>query len=238
MRILIGLLCALTITNVNSTILEQQTNGTLNWNFDGLTGLQWLDLTHTFGKSYNQISAEYSGWSIATETQWRSMYCKYGDCTGGDGRVFDQTIGYNDRASDGWEQVVASEITAWLTQPPEFENEFGNIFSNNNYYDKRTLGFYLNDVDNILTTAEDDLRLGGIEYIYRNDGNYIYTKDYIDNLYDYGANYGSALTNPDKSNTVTGWYLIRSVPEPSIIALMLTGIFGLGLARRKLHKHG
>jgi hypothetical protein len=161
------------------------------------------------------------------------MYCKYGDCTGGDGHVFDQTTGYQDFPTYGFEQVKARELTDWLTQPSKFEIDFGYVFSSNSYYDKRTLGFYLNNVDNLSASGADDLRIGGVEYIYRNDGNYIYTFDTIASLYDYDGDYGETLSNPNISWSVVGWYLVRSVPEPSIMALFALGLVGIGFARRR-----
>ena len=50
----------------------------------------------------------------------------------------------------------------------------------------------------------------------------------------YTVNMSQSIDTTDWGDPYRGVALVRSVPEPSVLALMLTGIFGLGIARRRI----
>ena len=44
---------------------------------DRKTGIEWMDLSQTAGKSFNQVLTEFEGWRLPTETELRGLFLSY-----------------------------------------------------------------------------------------------------------------------------------------------------------------
>lgn len=91
--------------SLSSASLINQSDGELNWSLDVESKLQWLDLTHTTGLSYNQMKQQFGDWTVATESQWREMYSRNFDGDWNDGTVFGENSACQYDASLGIEVI-------------------------------------------------------------------------------------------------------------------------------------
>jgi hypothetical protein len=223
----------------NAAIINQSSAG-IAYNYDDATGLDWIDLTHTDGLSYNQITAQFTGWSVASESLWRDMYGYY-DNTADDGKTYGNDTDYRG-VVDGSE--YASNYYGLNGESDEFFSDFGETWAHtsprygegNSQVYSSAIGFMMNDtLDNVAGIAADNLRVGGVVLDHSvSEGVAAFFR--VTNYYDYNGEFGQFISSPDLVNHNVGWYLIRehaSVPEPSIIALFAVGLFGIRFARRR-----
>lgn len=239
--------CALFISSVSTAGLINQSDGVLNWNYDESTDLQWLDLTHTTGLSYNQITSQYTGWQLATESQWQSMYSLYFDGSLNDGSLQSETSNYLVDNALGFESV-SSGGTELYNEFIAYENFFGQtsysyersggMFDLNRYRESfYSFGLYVNNVDPGYDFTSR-LRLGGVSiFIDQNLSSYSTT---VESHFDATENLGRhwVMLNPNLA-PVHGWYLVREAPnavminEPTSIALIFIGVGILLFQRRR-----
>jgi hypothetical protein len=217
---------------VNAAIIDMG-----DYQLDGNTGMQWLDLTLTTGLSVNDALSIYSssGWKLATESQFDQMYANY------DGGPLDSAVHgfggpiYTHRYSAlGYESIniqSPSRFSQWYKQN-SFIQDFGltknNIreFDRWGYpsdYEKASRGYYRSDL------GERFLSLGGV---YMAVSANPLTWDHLNSYYDY-IEFERDFDIP--LNVDRGLFLVRGspVPEPSIIALFALGLFGIGFVRRR-----
>lgn len=89
MKIFIGVFALILSLNASAALID---NG--SFITDTTSGLDWLKLESTYGKSYNEVSGEIAsgggleGWQYATSTQWENM-------------LFDQGLSPNGSCSNG-----------------------------------------------------------------------------------------------------------------------------------------
>lgn len=223
LKVLVGATGLLFATASNSAIIDMG-----DYQYDDQTNLEWLDLSLTDGISLAQAQTSYSGWTLATESQFRTMFEWYNGVGGGDTSV----LGFNDGTYSndplGVEKLEnSSSGQSYLGN--SFSSDFGltRYFNSIDFETALSYGFYSDDNLN-------GMYLGGVaatNYFSNNT-------DSIRAYYDYFNNY-----NPSNSTTYTndaiGLFLVRestSVSEPSILALMGAGLVGLGFARRRARK--
>jgi hypothetical protein len=136
-------------------------------------------------------------------------WCTYGITSGCDHTFSDPTIVYLSDAKINYQSFYDKILNS--------EKGY-DVYDNNSSW---TFGYSINDKTQINILA-DDMRL---------DLNYVSTS--TDN--------GGKFRTHTNSNFYDTYFNIVSfntttVPEPSIIALMLTGLFGLGISRRRIKK--
>jgi|GEM_PF-2913582 len=206
------------------------------YQYDTETNLQWLDLSLTDGMSAETALSVFSndGWVLATEKQFDLMYDNY-DGSLVDGSVYASILNYTLGASGtniGIELVQTKQyniIDEWGSNP--FMRDFGLTVNDQFDIDQNgivdshligSLGLYQSDV------FPDLMQFGGIYYSV--------SADAYDDLWDQATNHVDRVTyiDPTRSQPDYGVFLVREVPEPSILALMFTGIIGLGIIRRKV----
>jgi len=200
----------------NATIIEQ-TDGTLDWQYDDQSGLQWLDLTFTDNYSIQSALNLYTGWRLANKSEFQSMFVQYD--VAGDSLV----VGESCAAVVGtgeYSQCVQAGGNNFTHN--EFALDFGltYAFSAPSQYQIESYGFY---------DDEGTARIGGVYAIDRVDPQ---DADVISAWNNYGADYSVIAST---GHHQVGQFLVRAVgvPEPSIIALFALGLVGIGIARRR-----
>lgn len=195
-----------------------------NYLTDGLTGLDWLEVTETIGMSYDGVSAQlgaggdFAGWSYATSAQVVTLWGYFGvDLSESavpmsTGREHDSTavrslLGY----TIGGPGCIGGGMTCALypevgllgitsTSPYKFQRDIMGSIYQFDHVDGSSFGMFT-------------------------DTNYYYTQS-------------SNQVDDDESNWYFGSYLVRDatgipVPEPSIAILMASGLIAFGVVRRK-----
>ncbi len=206
MKKYLGLLALMFSLNANATLID---NG--DYITDTNSGLDWLKLESTYGKSYNQVSGEISsggqleGWQYATAIEWEHM-------------LFDQGVTPKNSCSNGSnfcgfvDGISDSEMLDLIYL-------FGDAQSSPSpYYPYPTSVGLLADIDP--TT------------------NYNHTALF---LYDGADPFNNVLMantlagGYPNSQGINGSWLVRAtaVPEPSTLALMLLGFGALSLRQKK-----
>ncbi|WP_110429758.1 hypothetical protein [Glaciecola sp. KUL10] len=207
--------------SLSSASLINQSDGELNWSLDVESKLQWLDLTHTTGLSYNQMKQQFGDWTVATESQWREMYSRNFDGDWNDGTVFGENSAYQYDASLGIEVIEKNGTDAFQIYSTysdffghsrfSFER-MGGPFDINHYKESFfSLALYVNDIDaGFDITAR--LRIGGISAIIDRDRDAYSTT--VENYVNSTANFGRywQMLSPNE-NPEHGWYLIKEAPE-------------------------
>jgi hypothetical protein len=227
--------------------LINQTDGTLHWNYDEATGLDWLDLTHTVAKSYNQVISEFSGWDVANESVWRDMWVRHYD------GVLDGTVyGFSGLSlpSSGQEIARLPGIDLAASRANFVFSDFGitsnsfRDFDGDGKYDLTSIsssGLMLNDIDNDPVFTGDDTRIGGLGFSDQHMGSF-YTSEPVDALLNtiddpiIHGSFGPANSSTgDATIAGTGWFLVRAhdVTEPPVIYLLALGLVGITFIRRR-----
>jgi hypothetical protein len=201
--------------SANAAIIDGTTvHTTSDGSTVNLSGLDWLTWDVTDGISRQDIENGYGG---LFSDGWR--YASIGEYSAMISTVFDTYTGWDEANSDGSE---------WL-----YNNLYGlNSEAATDYNNVRKYNFYGADGECASTTSgcwgyyrfRDDDGLGGSD---THDSGWMHT-DHFDGTIAVGHSY---------SNGAYASALVRgTVPEPSVLALMGLGIFGIGLSRRKLKK--
>lgn len=197
-------------TNVNAAIISTDwlTSGDNLITQDTDSGLEWLDLTATLGRSYNDISSkfstgnEFSGWRYATSNELAGFW----DAFGGDSAFY-----------DGWSTVnngiFSSMAPIW-----------GDLYCNVNT---------CNPGDGYSTVILSDVITGGIVVTALAYNKLDNSNSAHSDMFD--LNFGGI--NKSTASLLNGSALVRdisAVPVPSAVWLFGSGLIGLiGVARRK-----
>lgn len=157
---------------------------------DSETGLEWLKLSETLNKSYEQVRNEltttYLGFRFATNAEVEElMYYNFKTMWGTTwGKTFGSYSSNNSSGGPGWLDVN------------QLIDNFGYYYSRNMFY---SYGFYY-DEDSILRMA----------------GAYSYDKRTI--AYYYGTESGSSYADSD-ANITSGLYLVRAKPGDNLYSI-------------------
>ncbi|VAW50964.1 hypothetical protein MNBD_GAMMA05-2541 [hydrothermal vent metagenome] len=178
---------------------------------DTSTGLEWLDLTATSSRSYNDVSAklgsgdEFDGWRYATEADVVGFF----DSFGGDSNFYNgfstQNNGLFDVIAPFWGDLYCKANTC-------APGDGRSLFITGEAVNATTVSFgHIYDLSSNANTVTKDLIIITLSPpVDRFNGN---------------ASIGSALVRD-----------IGVVPVPSAVWLFGSGLLGLfGVARRKLH---
>lgn len=201
-RIIVGILITFSFSQYSAARIVD--HGT----YTEIDGLDWLDLSLTTGLSLQNALDENPGWTVATKSQYQSMFANFEIF--GDG-LYDGEASNETRDS---RQFTIHQLAADGIIQNQFSDLFGNTFTHESYL--YSWGLY-HDNGNI--------KLGGL---YENDTQ-ANTFDSYTSIY--GTGYGF-------SNSNMGTFLVRpsevTVPEPMVLALMGLGLVGIvGVNRRR-----
>jgi len=196
-------------TSVNAALID---NG--GYTTDTETGLDWLDLSATFGYSYNSaLSAssgyEGGGWSYANNEQVDMLFTQ----------LFPNFI---DNVGNGSADSQYGPYSGQLAEITNFTNLFG---THNDGVHHITYGLYNGDSSILQMMGAWKFINNGRGVVYGSD----WTHDYTAAGFTTGSSpfYGTYLvrTNPD---------YVSAVPVPAAVWLFGSGLIGLvGFARRK-----
>ena len=197
-----------------------------------INDLDWLKLDVTAGFSYNDALTygAANGYSIANSAQFDAMFSTFVDPN--DNKFVDIVGTSHVINGDGSASVHAIPTSTFTLNA--FSDAFGFTYEYNTsgYRSISSLGLYAD---------ASILRVGGID-AFDFFNSYSVAREY----FQFQADFSAYKTHPDTSySSSIGWFLVKhvlppstpvSVPEPSIIALMGLGIFGIGLSRRKMKR--
>jgi hypothetical protein len=220
---LLPILFLFTGFQANATIIQQSADG-LKWQYDNVSGLQWLDLNFTDNYSIQSALDTYSGWRLANKTEFQSMFGQYE--IDADDLVVDRSCSSNNLGV-GLEYTSCRQWDSDSFLSNKFTREFG-ITGKTNWRDLRKVtsyGYY--DDDGVR-------RSGGVQVsVWDTAPDEIWA--FHNSLHDKSA---ASFTNGRHSDY--GQFLVRAfvpepvlVPEPTIIALFALGLVGIGFARRR-----
>ena len=201
-------------TSVNAAIIsvDWQSAGDNLITKDTNNGLEWLDLTATSSRSYNDISSklgadqEFDGWRYATTTEISGFF----DSFGGDSNFYNgwstQNNGLFDVIAPYWGDLMCEEIGC--VQPGDGASSFITSESDPVYGTAwQRYGYLYDNVYDLLSATEDRVDLDSGPVSVDEAGNY---------------RFGSALVRASV------------VPVPAAVWLFGSGLIGLiGVARRK-----
>jgi len=228
-KLILGAFALVCASTTHATIVNEAGGG-INWNYDDVTGKDWLDLTHTRGKSFSQITANFAGWTVANESLWHTMYVNNYDGIL-DGSAFGYEVGQTDPSGYETSHHVDADFSSL-----SFLSDFGATRRDDfgTYSHIYSYGWMFDAAIDRAVPTVGDLRMGGLFAVDQHDFRFA---DTIFNYVDYAGSYGAYLSSPDSAATAFGWYLVRdhgaAVPEPSIIALFSLGLVGIGFVRRR-----
>lgn len=201
---------------------------------DTESGLEWLDVTLSVNRSYNEVSTQfgvggdYEGWRYASGLEFEQLLYNY---TGVDDSLPTLAEYYSEGADSIDELILLlgdtyNEYLLFISGISSDEVQKGDIGDGHHL----TTGI-IGDLSwgNYVLMAE----IKDIHEFYFLNNDPQSTKIPINTLDESSSH--RWIQDRDIANHPYGSYLVResSVPEPSIIILMFTGLIGLGLARRK-----
>lgn len=172
------------------------------------TGLQWLDVSYTAGESMLSIESGGlmdDGWKWATESQIRGLFEYSHDWT--DGNRFPSSVNVDliNLLGPTLSRTEVGDYTRLLISGTSRELE--NRFNRGEYHQALIRGFEKYNGYNLPISDCDDL----MQCTQIREGGFSETNAYFN----------------------SGFWLVRSVPEPSVTALLGFGVLSLCAFRRK-----
>jgi hypothetical protein len=203
--------------SANAAIIDGTTvHTTSDGSIVNLSGLDWLTWDVTVGVSRQAIENGYGG---LFADGWR--YASIGEYSALMSTVFDTYSGYSRANNDGsyWLYNNLYGVNAAASSRDNMFDRYVNFYGSDNECGTSASTCYgqyrLFDADGL---GGADLHDWGYMTLAHFNGTYFDILDTYSNAY-----YASAMVR-------------GAVPEPSVLALMGLGIFGIGLSRRKLKK--
>lgn len=213
-NLLLLFLLLLSPVNVPAAIIQ-------TGNVNEIDGVKWLDLSVTSGLSLNEVMTSYDGYRVASKEEFNFLFSSFVDPK-------DQL--FVDISSES--QLVDSKgnIRHENVSGNTYTNSFYDIFGLTNTW--RIASWKTNYISLGMYIDDDLLYIGGVTRII--DLNH---PDTANEVYNYIGGFSDYLDNPDDSFSGIGWYMVEEnfslVDEPSVLALFVAGIIGLGFSSNR-----
>ncbi len=253
LKVILGTSVLLFSSIINAAIINITNTDTSlnNGNFADLQGLEWLSLDETRGLSRIEIEANVGGflddnWRYANQLEVSLLFSSIWGGNHIDGWSDDNydgaqwfkenfsMLGYDTFQDNNW--IEGSYTDSYKTNHDYSNFIYGSetdcliIFDCTIWGKIILMESYYKDVSSINTD-------NGSLYITESGTAVGWIRDSSAHLAP--SNYPHNETAKTYSNNSVGSFLVRatSVPEPSIIALIFTGLFGLGFARVSVNRN-
>mgnify|MGYP003666827687 FL=1 len=223
-KIIITTVMSMPVFNVQSAIIDYDT-----YFSDTETGLNWLDVTATVNRSYNDIASqfdaggEFDGWRYATKSEFTALLSNWTGVSPNDsGRTM--TTGTTPSV-DGLVELFGSTLdSAWTAR-------FGQTWDSLNGYDE---GFGIDFTLGILSeTFNDVANQRQVAAIWDNENNG-QASDFFNAEHrqvfvsDAKVDIGSFLVQGQGQSAAAS-----AVPEPQTILIFVLGLLGLSISRSR-----
>lgn len=214
-----GLYAVLSLIISNAAVAGLITD---NNTYTTVNGTDWLDLSATDGMTVASALAANSGWTLATYTQYQSMFAEF---VSSPDFLLGSNVSWTDNGSYLYQNAIDQNY-----QLNTFSQLFGltrNAVISGGVW-QSSFGFFADGNNQVL---------GGLTYTDITDGGT--RSDSVTAYY----NNSQVLTSDGgfgSSSNEIGSFLVRqstTVPEPSAIALMGLGLLGFAATRRKHKKN-
>ncbi|MCG7982938.1 MAG: PEP-CTERM sorting domain-containing protein [Candidatus Thiodiazotropha lotti] len=196
-------------TNASALIIDNGSYTTVN-------DLDWLDLTFTENRTVEQALLENPDYTLATVSEFWSMWSEFD--TAGDDVLFGETA--DAVSTSGNTEIFTATGSSWYNNPFFFlfGVTYDQVAGTTNF--RGSLGF----VDD----EEGGYSLAGLLVVDGSVNDSAYISDMFYNPNEVDDDFGSFLVRAHEP--------VSSVPEPSALLLLSTGLIGFGIMRRRQAK--